>query len=98
GCALGYIAQEALAIAVAEVVKAELPAPRVLPAVQGFLVGLVLLLGFALPPRVRGAEGERARGLCGRSAVARGAAHLAGRRSEARPDRGGRFCRGDRRV
>src|SRR4051812_45432038 len=50
GCALGYIAQEALAIAVAQVIKAELPAPRVLPAVQGFLVGLVLLLGFALPP------------------------------------------------
>jgi len=53
GCALGYIAQEALGIAVAEVVKADLPAPRVLPAVQGFLVGLVLLLGFALPPLIQ---------------------------------------------
>ena len=50
GCVLGYLAQEALAIAVAEVIRADLPAPRVLPAVQGFLVGLVLLLGFALPP------------------------------------------------
>src|SRR5687767_7533569 len=53
GCALGYVAQEAIAVAVSEVVRAELPAPRVLPAVQGFLVGMVLLLGFALPPLVQ---------------------------------------------
>jgi putative ABC transport system permease protein len=53
GCALGYLAQEAIAVAVAEVVQTELPAPRVLPAVQGFLVGVVLLLGFALPPLVQ---------------------------------------------
>ena len=50
GCVLGYLAQEAIAVAVAEVIRADLPAPRLLPAVQGFLVGLVLLLGFALPP------------------------------------------------
>ncbi|HJV10687.1 MAG TPA: FtsX-like permease family protein [Burkholderiales bacterium] len=53
GCVLGYVAQEAIGMAVAEVVRAELPPPRVLPAVQGFLVGLVLLLGFALPPLVQ---------------------------------------------
>ncbi|HVJ13773.1 MAG TPA: FtsX-like permease family protein, partial [Burkholderiales bacterium] len=53
GCAIGYVAQEAIAAAVAEVIAAELPAPRLLPAVQGFLVGLVLLLGFALPPLVQ---------------------------------------------
>ena len=53
GCALGFVAQEALAVTVAEVVRAELPPPRLLPAVQGFLVGLVLLLGFALPPLVQ---------------------------------------------
>ena len=53
GCALGFAAQEAIAVAVAEVVRADLPPPRVLPAVQGFLVGLVLLLGFALPPLVQ---------------------------------------------
>jgi putative ABC transport system permease protein len=53
GCLLGYVAQEAIAVAVSEVVRTELPAPRVLPAVQGFLVGLVLLLGFALPPLVQ---------------------------------------------
>ena len=39
--------------ALAEVLRADLPAPRLLPAVQGFLVGLVLLLGFALPPLVQ---------------------------------------------
>jgi putative ABC transport system permease protein len=53
GCVIGYIAQEAIAVTVAEVIRAELPAPRILPAVQGFLVGLVLLLGFALPPLVQ---------------------------------------------
>jgi putative ABC transport system permease protein len=53
GCAFGFLAQEAIGAAVAEVVRAELPPPRLLPAVQGFLVGLVLLLGFALPPLVQ---------------------------------------------
>ena len=53
GCAIGFVAQEGIARAVAEVVRADLPPPRLLPAVQGFLVGLVLLLGFALPPLVQ---------------------------------------------
>ena len=53
GCAIGYVAQEAISYTVADVIKAELPAPRVMPAVQGFLVGLVLLLGFALPPLIQ---------------------------------------------
>jgi putative ABC transport system permease protein len=53
GCLIGFVAQEGIARAVAEVVRADLPAPRLLPAVQGFLVGLVLLLGFALPPLVQ---------------------------------------------
>jgi len=53
GCAIGFVAQEAIARAVAEVIRTELPGPRLLPAVQGFLVGLVLLLGFALPPLVQ---------------------------------------------
>ena len=53
GCAVGFVAQEAIAATVAEVIRAELPPPRLLPAVQGFLVGLVLLLGFALPPLVQ---------------------------------------------
>jgi len=53
GCAIGFVAQEAIAATVAEVIRADLPPPRLLPAVQGFLVGLVLLLGFALPPLVQ---------------------------------------------
>jgi putative ABC transport system permease protein len=53
GCIIGFAAQEAIAVAVAEVIRSELPPPRLLPAVQGFLVGLVLLLGFALPPLIQ---------------------------------------------
>ena len=50
GCALGYLAQGAIAAALGEVLRASLPPPSAAPALQGFLVGLVLLLGFALPP------------------------------------------------
>jgi putative ABC transport system permease protein len=39
--------------ALAGFLRGELPQPGLLPAAQGFLVGLVLLLGFALPPLVR---------------------------------------------
>lgn len=50
GCAIGYAAQYVIAAFVAEFVGAKLPPPSVLPAAQGFLIGFVLLLGFALPP------------------------------------------------
>jgi putative ABC transport system permease protein len=53
GCVAGFAAQEALAGALAGLLQAALPAPTLLPAAQGFLVGLVLLLGFALPPLVQ---------------------------------------------
>ncbi|MGD9951484.1 MAG: ABC transporter permease [Burkholderiales bacterium] len=53
GCALGYAAQGAIAATLGDLLRASLPAPSAAPAVQGFLVGLVLLLGFALPPLVR---------------------------------------------
>jgi putative ABC transport system permease protein len=53
GCLGGYAAQEALAGTLAGLIGTDLPAPTPLPALQGFLVGLVLLLGFALPPLVR---------------------------------------------
>ena len=53
GCLAGYAAQEALAGALGGLLQADLPAPTPLPAAQGFLVGLVLLLGFALPPLVQ---------------------------------------------
>ncbi len=50
GVLAGFIFQEAIGAALAELLRAQLPAPSARPAVQGFLVGLVLLLGFALPP------------------------------------------------
>src|SRR5436190_6536517 len=53
GCAIGVAAQEGLALVLGDVLRADLPAPSVVPAVQGFLVGVVLLLGFAVPPLVQ---------------------------------------------
>jgi putative ABC transport system permease protein len=53
GCGLGYLAQSAVAGSLGELLRVALPAPSPAPALQGFLVGLVLLLGFALPPLVQ---------------------------------------------
>jgi len=50
GCALGWLAHLALVHWLAQFVGAELPAASALPALQGFLVGFVLLVGFAAPP------------------------------------------------
>jgi putative ABC transport system permease protein len=50
GALIGYGAQLAIGAALTELIRAELPPPTPWPALQGFLVGLVLLLGFALPP------------------------------------------------
>src|SRR5256885_3054637 len=50
GIVLGFVAQGAISAALAQLIRSELPPPGALPALQGFLVGLVLLLGFALPP------------------------------------------------
>ena len=53
GAALGYVAQAGLGVALAGLVRAELPLPGAWPALHGALVGLALLLGFALPPLVQ---------------------------------------------
>ncbi len=50
GCLLGYLAQLVIAQFVAGLMVVALPQPSLLPAVQGFLTGMALLLGFALPP------------------------------------------------
>ena len=50
GCAAGFGAQELIAYWLAGVIQAKLPQPSVVPALQGALVGLTLLMGFALPP------------------------------------------------
>ncbi|MFM9971424.1 MAG: ABC transporter permease [Burkholderiales bacterium] len=50
GCLLGFFAQFVIAALVQQFVGAILPTPSLLPVLQGLLVGLALLLGFALPP------------------------------------------------
>jgi putative ABC transport system permease protein len=53
GVLLGYAAHFALLAALGGLISTSLPLPSPLPAVQGAAVGLVLLLGFALPPLVQ---------------------------------------------
>jgi len=53
GAALGYAAQAGLGAALAGLIRADLPLATPWPALQGALVGLALLLGFALPPLVQ---------------------------------------------
>ncbi len=50
GCAIGLLAQQALALWLGNLVTVELPPAGYIPAVRGFVAGLALLLGFALPP------------------------------------------------
>jgi putative ABC transport system permease protein len=50
GMLAGYAAHFALLAALGSLISASLPLPSLLPAFQGGAVGLVLLLGFALPP------------------------------------------------
>ncbi|MBS0338254.1 MAG: FtsX-like permease family protein [Proteobacteria bacterium] len=50
GCLAGFAAQGLIANWLASIIQAELPQPTAIPALQGGLVGLTLLLGFALPP------------------------------------------------
>ncbi len=49
GCVLGYLSHYALYQALASLVLTQLPAPSMLPVIQGMSVGL-LLFGFAVPP------------------------------------------------
>ncbi|GAA4328210.1 FtsX-like permease family protein [Pigmentiphaga soli] len=50
GSVIGYAAHEALIAALGDLITTELPRATALPALQGFLAGVWLLLGFALPP------------------------------------------------
>ena len=50
GCLLGILSQEALVYWLSKIIEVELPWPSLFPFIQGILVGLVLLLGFSLPP------------------------------------------------
>ena len=53
GVAIGFVAQSFIAEILSGLLRADLPGPSAVPALQGFLVGLVLLLGFSLPPLVQ---------------------------------------------
>ena len=50
GCIAGFVAQHALALVLGSLITVELPEPGWMPALHGFVTGLALLLGFALPP------------------------------------------------
>ncbi len=53
GCAAGYAAQLVLAGLFSSFIVSGLPAPSLLPVLQGFGIGFVTLAGFALPPLLR---------------------------------------------
>lgn len=53
GCLVGYGVHGLLVSALAGLIDTRLPAATVLPAVQGLLTGLLMLLGFALPALAR---------------------------------------------
>lgn len=50
GCIIGFAAQEVLSVWLSGLTDATMPWPGWYPAAHGFLVSMVLLLGFALPP------------------------------------------------
>ncbi len=52
GIALGFVAQAGLSRILAPLVAVQLPGAGWLPVAQGFAVGVILLLGFVLPPLV----------------------------------------------
>lgn len=53
GCAAGYVAQWALADALAGMVHTRLPAPSLLPVWPGLLTGVITLAAFAMAPLLR---------------------------------------------
>jgi len=53
GCVLGYGVHQVLVWLLAGLIDTRLPAPTVVPALQGLLTGMLLLLGFALPSLAR---------------------------------------------
>ena len=53
GCLVGFAVQGALQQLLAGLMVTKLPAPSLLPWLHGLLVGLTLIIGFALPPLLR---------------------------------------------
>jgi putative ABC transport system permease protein len=52
GCGLGYLGQFGLAALLGSLVPVKIPVAGWLPVAQGLATGLVLLMGFALPPLI----------------------------------------------
>jgi putative ABC transport system permease protein len=52
GCIAGAAGQAVLSVLLTPIVGVALPLPGIRPLLQGFVAGLVLLLGFAIPPIV----------------------------------------------
>jgi putative ABC transport system permease protein len=52
GCVLALGGQQLLVVLLGSMVHSELPPPALLPGVSAFATGILLLLGFALPPLV----------------------------------------------
>ena len=50
GAACGYAGQAVIVWLIDDLIRVPMPPPTALPALQGCAVGIVLLLGFALPP------------------------------------------------
>jgi putative ABC transport system permease protein len=50
GAALGYLGHLGLLVWLGSFITTSLPAPSILPALQGVAIGMLLLLGFAIPP------------------------------------------------
>jgi putative ABC transport system permease protein len=53
GCGAGFVVQAALEQMLAGLMLTKLPSPSLLPWLHGLLVGLTLIIGFALPPLLR---------------------------------------------
>ncbi|OZI39484.1 ABC transporter permease [Bordetella genomosp. 1] len=49
GCVLGFGVHQLLVMALSGLIDTSLPLPSVIPALQGLVTGLLMLLGFALP-------------------------------------------------
>lgn len=49
GCLVGFGVHQGLVVALGNLIDTQLPAPSVMPALQGLVTGVLLLLGFALP-------------------------------------------------
>ncbi|MBL0165622.1 MAG: ABC transporter permease [Propionivibrio sp.] len=50
GCVIGYLAHFVLHAWLAQLLTTPLPQPGLLPALQGSVIGVILLFGFSLPP------------------------------------------------